>query len=582
MMRRFCLVAALVVSTALACAEEVPPAGPPAPKIEPRQRWVFTFSNFSNEDTARQVTELMQRAKKAGYTGILVSDVKFEKFQLQPPEVGARLKKFREACTAAGMKFIAGVCPFGYADQFLTNDPNLCEGMPVRNAGFVVKDGKLVPIEDTLQLKNPSFEEFKDNKPVGWEADSAGTVSFRDDTIKSDGTSSLRQQDPRDAGRPNCRVSQKIKVKPWHYYHVSVNVKTENWGSKDMRLMALGDPKAGVSELNWQPPPIKETMDWTRIHASFCSLDNTEVSIFMGSWLPKNGKIWWDDVKVEPGGFVNIIRRDSLPLKLTSEDGQTVYEEGRDFSAVKDPLMLNDKWPGYFTIWHEAPLVTIPQGSRLKEGQKVLASYHFATAAGKPNNFNMCMAEPKVYDIVEKHIQWMKENGNPDIYFMSHDEIRIGGWDDSCCKTGKTPGQILADNVRKCTQIIKTADPSKPVFIWNDMFDPFHNAKRDDKEFFLVKGMAPWAGSWEGVSSDVGIANWTHNLESQKFFDARGHQQILAGYYDDDPKKIVDWLNETRDVKNIVGVMYTTWCGNYSDLEKFIEYVNKWEADNSK
>jgi hypothetical protein len=321
-------------------------------------------------------------------------------------------------------------------------------------------------------------------------------------------------------------------------------------------------------------------MDWTRIHASFCSLDNTEVTIYLGSWGPKNGKIWWDDVQIEPGGFVNLIRRDSLPLTITSEDGQTVYEEGKDFPAIKDPKMLNDPYPGYFTIWHDAPVVAIPQGSRLKEGQKVLASYHFATAAGKLNNFNMCMAEPKVYEIVEKHIQWMKTNGNPDMYLMSHDEIRIGGWDDSCVKCGKTPGQLLAENVKKCTQIIKTIDPGKPILAWNDMFDPFHNARKDEKEFYLVKGEAPWVGSWDGLSSDVGIATWAGSVESQKFFKERGHQQLLAGYYDADPKRIVDWLNKTKDVKNIMGVMYTTWVGNYSDLEKFVGYVNQWEADN--
>jgi hypothetical protein len=578
-MRKICLMAALVLNSALAYAGEVPPVGPAAPKIEARQKWVFTFSNFSSDDSARQVTELMQRAKKAGYTGVVVSDVKFEKFQLQPPEVGARLKKFRAACTAAEMKFIAGVCPFGYADQFLTNDPNLCEGMPVRKAGFVVKDGKLVPFEDTLHLANPSFEEFKDNNPVGWTADSPGVVSFADDQVKYDGKNSLRQEDP-EGKRPNCRVYQKFKVEPWHYYIVSVMVKTENWTSKDMRVAAF-DIEGGMF-LNWQPPPIKPTMDWTKVYASFCSLEKSEVYLFLGSYAPKMGKIWWDDVKIEPGGFVNIIRRDSLPLTITSEDGKTDYAEGKDFSPVKDPKMLNDPWPGYFTIWHEAPPVTIPQGSSLKEGQKVLASYHFATAAGKPNNFNMCMAEPKVYDIVEKQIQWMKENGNPDIYLMSHDEIRVGGWDDSCIKTGKTPGQMLADNIKKCTQIIKRVDPDKPIFAWNDMFDPFHNARKDAKEFYLVKGFAPWAGSWDGVSSDIGIATWVHNLDSQKFFESRGHQQLLAGYYDDDPKKIADWLNETKDVKNIVGVMYTTWGGNYNDLEKFMEYVNKWESENQK
>ncbi|MGD0091897.1 MAG: hypothetical protein ABSE73_18440 [Planctomycetota bacterium] len=555
--------------------------GPPAPKLEPRQRWVFSFTNFANEAAVPKLTALMKRAHQAGYTGILVADSKFEKFQLQPPAVTARLRKFREDCTAEKMKFIAAVTPFGYADTFLTNDPNLCEGMPVRNAVFVVKDGKLVPGDDKPLLVNPSFEEFKNDNPKGWYADSPGVVSFADEQVKFEGKSSLRQQDP-GGKRPNARVSQKIQVKPWQYYHVSVMVKTEDWTGKDMRVMGFaGDPDGGMP-LNWQAPDLKKTMDWTRFHFSFCSLDNTEVTLYMGCWDAKTGKIWWDDVKIEPGGFVNVIRRDSLPLTITSEDGKTTYEEGKDFSAVKDPKLFLDPNPGYFTIWHDVPVVPVMEGGRLKEGQKVLASYHFATAAGKGNNFNMCMAEPKVYEIVEKHIQWMKEYGNPDIYLMAHDEIRIGGWDDSCVKSGKTPGQLLADNVRKCTEIIKRVDPGKPILVWNDMFDPFHNARPDAKHFYLVKGRGPWAGSWEGLSSDVGVANWMQNkLDSLKFFSDRGHQQILAGYYDADPKKIVDWLDTSKQAKNVVGVMYTTWAADYSNLEKFIEYANKWEAENA-
>jgi len=573
---------ALLASVAFFLAAWLCIAEEAAPKLEPRQKWVFSFTNFASEQAAGKLTALMKQAHQAGYTGILVSDVKFEKFQLQPPEVMARLRKFRQDCTAEKMKFIAGVTAFGYADMLLTNDPNLCEGMPVRDATFIVKEGKLVPFDDTVKIANPSFEEFKNNNPVGWSADSPDTVSFADEQVKSDGKCSLRQEEP-GGKRPNARVSQQIKVKPWQYYHVSVMVKTEDWTGKDMRVMGFAGNPDGGAPLNWQVPDIKKTMDWTRFHFSFCSLDHTAVTLYLGCWGPKTGKIWWDDVQIEPAGFVNIIRRDSLPLTITSEDGKTTYEEGKDFSAVKDPKMLNDPNPGYFTIWHDAPVVSVPAGSRLKEGQKVLANYNFATSAGKPNNFNMCMAEPKVYDIVEKQIKWMKENGNPDIYLLGHDEIRVGGWDDSCVKSGKTPGQLLADNVRKCTEIIKKVDPGKPIMAWNDMFDPNHNAKPDAKSFYLVKGTGPWAGSWEGLSApDVGIANWAQNkLESLKFFAGRGHQQILAGYYDHDPKLIVDWLDTSKQVQGVVGVMYTTWVGDYSKLEQFIEHVKKWEADNA-
>jgi hypothetical protein len=377
----------------------------------------------------------------------------------------------------------------------------------------------------------------------------------------------------------HARASQKVKVRPWCYYHLSVKVKTEDWTGKDCRLFALAGSPNGGGWLNFQGLPIEKTMDWKRIDASFCSQDNTEVTIYVGTWEGKAGKIWWDDVRIEPAGFVNIIRRDSLPLKVTSEDGKTVYEEGKDFSRAEDPKYLNDPRPGYFTIWHDPPVVGLPAGSRLKEGQKVLAAYHFATESGKPSQMNVCMAEPKVFDLIEEQVTWMKENVQPDIYFMSYDEMRLAGWDDSCAKTGKTPGQLLADSVRKVTAIVKKVAPGKAIATWNDMFDPYHNASPDIKQCYMVKGKGPWAGSWEGLSSDVLILNWRqNNPESLKFFASRGNQQVLAGYYDKDPKRIVAWLEMAGDAPGVVGVMYTTWKNDYSKIGEFIGNANQYEA----
>ena len=579
MIRILAAALAIGLATSSAWAQDRPPA---APKLEPGQRWVFTFANFAKDENVQKTIDLVKMSRKAGYNGIIVCDSKFDKLQLQPPAYTENVKKFRAACTDEKMKFIAGVTPFGYADTFLTHDPSLAEGMPVRRATFTVKDGRLVPFDDTIRLVNGSFEEFKGNVPTGWNVDEPDAVSFADEQVKADGKFSLRQQDPAtgDPKHAHGRVWQKLKLKPWQYYHVSAMVKTEDWTGKDMRIFGFaGDPEGEGHTLNWQPLDIKKTMDWTRVHVTFCSQDFTDVSIYLGTWAGKMGKIWWDDVKIEPAGFVNVVRRDSLPLTVASEDGQTRYEEGKDFAPVKDPKYLLDPNPGYYTLWHDQPVVTIPDGSRLKEGQKVVADYHFALTAGKPNQLNMCMAEPRVYEIVQGQIQWMKDNAKPDMYLMSHDEIRVGGWDDSCVKSGKTPGKLLADCVDKCTRIIEQVDPGKPIMAWNDMFDPFHNASTNVPVYYLVKGKSPWAGAWEGLSSDVLVGNWRqNNLDSLKFFADRGNQQILAGYYDSDPRKIIDWLKTAKPVKGVVGVIYTTWIGDYSNLEKFIGCVNEFEA----
>jgi hypothetical protein len=107
------------------------------------------------------------------------------------------------------------------------------------------------------------------------------------------------------------------------------------------------------------------------------------------------------------------------------------------------------------------------------------------------------------------------------------------------------------------------------------MFDPHHNAQ---KSYYLVRG--DLTGSWEGLSKDVVIMNW--NLEklneSLAFFSGRGHQQIIAGYYDTDVNKLKAHLTTAKDVKAVVGVMYTTWQRKYEDLEAFARIAEQFTA----
>lgn len=569
---RLTLLAAVVLL--VSCSAAVAPPVE-APKLEPGQKWYHRMTNLLNDDALDGVIEQMKRAKKAGYNGIQINDVKFIKFHVQPPHFVENVKKFRQATRDIGLKCIVGCMDMGYAENILAHDPNLAEGMPVRDAVFVVKGGKLVPdASEYPTIINPSFEEFSGNTPAGWQIDAPGVVSFIDRAEKSAGKASVRQTDAGindKTGR--VRLYQKFAVKPWRYYHVTVMVKSDNLRGGDLRVMALG---GDGNRLNYQPSPIERTMGWTKIHATFDSRDNTEVALYLGSWNPKSGTIWWDNVAIEPGGFVNVIRRDSLPLTVKSEDGATVYAEGKDFAEVRDPLLVNDPREGYFTLWHDAPEVAIPAGSRLQEGQKVLVSYNFATTSGKDFQIMCCMSEPALYDVLEKDAVWIRDNLQPDAYMMAHDEIRHHGWDDTCVATGKTNGQILADNVKRCTEIIERVDPGKPILVWSDMFDAHHNAGA--KNMYLDKGEYPWKGSWEGLPKQVGIINWSDGKpESFKFFADRGHQQIISGV---ESSKIRGWLDAVGKNPGVVGVMYTTWEGDMSDnFEKYVEAVDKWEKE---
>ena len=90
----------------------------------------------------------------------------------------------------------------------------------------------------------------------------------------------------------------------------------------------------------------------------------------------------------------------------------------------------------------------------------------------------------------------MNELFKPKTFFMSHDEIRVANWCRACQDRKLSPGQLLADNVRRCIEILKTESPRARIVVWSDMFDPNHNAV--DK-YYLVNGTLK--GSWEGLSA---------------------------------------------------------------------------------
>jgi hypothetical protein len=550
------------------------------PKLEIKHIWFYCHPSLGDDKSLAETIALMQRAARAGYTGIVLVENKMQRWNQVTPQYLENMKKFRQACRDNKLACVAAVTPLGYANDLLSNDPDLAEGMPVVDAPFVVKDGKLVP-DDPTTLVNGTFEEVKDGKPVGWDMDMPGQITFVDTEVRHNGKPTLRLEDPQkhDPQYAHCRAWQVVPVKPFRYYHLSCWVKTENFRpTGDTRLMALGSKglhegvPLNVPELDG----IKETQDWTLYDKTFNTQDFTEAVIYVGSWSAKSGKIWYGDVRMEPAGLVDLLRREGTPLKATSPDGKTVYEEGKDLPEVKDPLLGKFPYVGGYN-WHEQPTITIPAGSRLRDGDKVLLSYYHTAIMYYNDQVPICMSEPKTYDWIRWHIAGVHKNLNPDYYFMEHDEIRMQGWDASCQRTGKTCGGILADSIRKCTEIIQKEDPGKGIFVWSDMFDPYANAQKTGY-YYLCRGEGPWYGSWEGLPKEVGLINWNGgNAESVKFFATEGHPQILSQV---NPQAVVDWLRKSApESPGIVGVIYVTWSNDFSNLEKYAQAVRQFEKE---
>ena len=559
----------ILVVAAAATAEE------PRPSPAWRKRWVFVPSNLYVRDNVEKLRTLLTRARDAGYTGVYFTDFKTTLWWNldEPRRWSANAGELRRMTRELGLELVCGIFPFGRSEAILTHDPNLAAGMPVRDVVLIARGDRLVP-EQSAEIRNGSFEEFDgDNVRHFGLQDFPGQGSFIDREVVRHGQVSIRFEDiGRLSKHGNGRVSQTVRVKPWHQYRIRVWMKTEHLNAGEIKVFAM----AGGRVLQWQHVmahgphgPVHVggandlTTDWIEQSVTFNSLHYTSVNIYAGIWQGRDGKIWWDDLRLDAVPTLNLLRRDSTPLSLIGEDG-TAIAEGRDVARIEDPKLGRLQWAGTYDTRHEPPAVTLSPDSRITEGQRVLLSgYHASIVHGQ--EVNCSMADPAVFRICADEVRHAREALNPDGYFMQHDEIRCTGWEPLETARFKTSGELLAGNIAACFRIARKGGGGKPVYVWSDMFDPHHNA-RDN--FYLVNNTL--ANSWEGLDTSVIVMKWHCSAPGLSFFAQRGHAQMIAAFYDHDvTRDHQQWTAAMQGLTNVIGVMYTTWRGDYSKLEEF-------------
>jgi len=526
-------------------------------------RWVYVGTNLQVEKNADDVCALLVRAKKAGYTGLVLADSKFQRLGEVPDFYFKNAAKVVDSAKKNGMDVVPCVWPVGYASAMLGHDVNLIEGLPVRDAEFVVQSGLGQPVlRDKEFLGTGDMEQVTGDKVGGLSyQDGPGQCSFVDSQEKHEGHNSIRLEKFKQGNEAgNARLVWTIKTQPFHPCVLCGWYKTD--GIKGLvQAIALDAKGRNLAITETSPAP---TQGWTQFKFSFNSLESNEIKIYVGVWGGTAGRMWWDDISVREAGLLNVIRRKGCPLKVTASDG-TPMDEGKDFEPVADPGLGAKPWAGEYDADHQAPAIQIKAGGRIKEGDHLRVSYYSAKT-GIGNQTSICLSEPKTNEIMRDEAKRVAALFHPRGLFWSHDEIRIGGWCDACTSRHLTPGQILAENARTCGKLQQELLPGSETYVWSDMFDPSHNAVDG---YYLTNGTL--AGSWEGLPKQAIIVNWNSGsaARSLSFFAGRGHRQILAGYYDGPADQIQPWLREARKNKGLCGVMYTTWVGNYADLEAF-------------
>ena len=235
-------------------------------------------------------------------------------------------------------------------------------------------------------------------------------------------------------------------------YRFSCWVKTRDLGPVgSFQMLALGTGQPG-RQLTFQEGGLEPNQDWKQFEVVFNSLDQQEANLYVGFWGQGNGTLWLDDLALEELSLVNVLRRQGCPLAVKSADGRTTYRgrprlrAGCRPQARPRPLARANT---NSTIRGDDPRLT-PR-SRIKDGDRLRVSwYHPVITARLPGHVLPERAEARDRSCATR------PDGSTTCSIPGPSSCRTtrSAWPTGARRASDrklTPGQLLADNVRRCT-----------------------------------------------------------------------------------------------------------------------------------
>jgi hypothetical protein len=536
------------------------------------QLWYWHHSYLTTDQAVTSSEALIDQAVADGYTGVAFWDSSFYYVSdsFWPAANVARLQTVMQYAASKGLKVMVTTAPFGYSNEALATNPNLAEAQRVIGTQYQVDPTgtQLQIINSFPGLLNGGFE----SGAVDW-FDLGDPGTGVDTTVAHTGNASALI-----SGAPfNSRLRQLLPLTPWRQYHLRLFYKTSNFGG--VAQFAIMD--AANFSINRLQGTISTggNAGWTELDYTFNSQGSTQAWFYLGVWGGHVGDLWLDDISIEETGLVYVARRDGAPLNVYDPNNpNTVYQEGVDYNYISDPEMAPTQLP-FTDLYHTPPTVTLPAGTHLSPGQIVAIDSYAAFPSPLETEVSMCLTSQGV-------LNWQTQNAKviqsimpaEAGVLMSYDEIRQMNSCQLCKAKNMTPGQLLAWSVGQSVQIYQSVMPNSALYIWSDMFDPYANAVNN---YFSVEG--DLSGSWTGVASNITIMNWNlSNLtNSLTWFSGQNpsqpiaHQQIIAGYFDsgDGTAAATSELTQASGIPGVVGLMYTSWYDDYSQLANFANAV---------
>ena len=531
------------------------------------ERLFYFCGDLEENATAAKFAATAEAAQKAGYNGVMLECDAGNAFLWN--DAKRRLYRERLAqCRALGLKVIPLVWSVGYGSM-LPFSPDLVETAPIRGLPYVVHGGKAVFAGECVTVPNAGMEDSPSNGVFqGWDSDEPGKVCCTDRAVWHGGRQSVRFE-PGRASSEHARLFRRLELSPYRCYRLSAWIRAEEAGLEGLRhrlrLVVRGGGET-LGECGVVESPGFKSGEWRRHGVEFYASTNTAVYVYAGSWGAGSGRFWVDDFMVETMPLTKVPRGAGAAFRVTNARTAKLCSEGTDY---RPPPPMTD-WrvkPG-----ERALAFDITADGSLREGDelRIDASIPFAAHINDKSpygQYSSCMSDPALYGYFERSGAAIADLFRPDGWMLSMDEIRAGGTCEACRARHTDMAHILGDCITRQMKAIRDVHPGATVYVWSDMLNPVHNAHDG-----YYSCLGTFHGSWNLVPKDVVVVCWWHAKrdETLAFFASRGFRTLAAAYYDaKDLSGSRDWLESCRRTPNCLGLMYTTWRGEYGLLQEF-------------
>jgi len=515
--------------------------------------WLLMRKSFSSDERFADVSNVIVRAAKAGYTGIVMDNHVFTTPQYLSEVDRMRLFALKRLMDANGLELI----PTGWGGCRCY--PRLIETIGIRDAPYVAQKDRIVADTSAYEFPNGGLEDFDlaKNTFAGWKVDLPGVQAFVDTNVFRSGRASLRMEPGKEPGG-HARLSRRVDLSVGRRYRLTARFRGKDlvpaYGVLRMCVTSASGKSLAAREIY----NLDEKEGWRTVSFAF-QADHTNAYVYCGCWRGKSGAFWVDDVALEETGPCSLSARLDDPLSLRNATTGRVYEQGRDFMRIAQPSAASIAFAR-------------PKGSAIADGERLLLDAYVIAHAGPKDDTATCMSDPFFYDNLREAARWTHENFRPKHWMLGIDELRTGGTCPLCLSRKTDMAHILGDATRRMHDILTCLDPEIEVSSWSDMFDPNHNAR---KTYYGCKGS--FVGVWDHIPKDLTMMLWYGGqlTNSVPFFAGRGFPLRGSICIDSDLSKVDKWKRELGTNPNFRGYMYTTWSDDYTKLEEFAEAIRR-------